>query len=270
MNNLLFAEAEAVEPDAFKLPRKMLLVEDAANRVLAVYARHYGNTEVNDAVLKLQEEIQKIDDQNQKLDDEARDVNDRRAFLQQLRDGVSRDFGKDPKVAPMTAAQLKSLYDFYGSEIKSLTERARTIELEKRASQPKRAKLQNEMARLMGGAPTVQREVLVSIQSEGATSARVSVSYVVPGASWVPVYDARARVEASRIDLGYYAMVRQQTGEEWRDIKLSLSTARPSVGARMEELQPWWLNMGMTCLPASASCDEVSGMFRDQRISITR
>ena len=232
--------------------------------------KKFSERTVNDAVLKLQEEIQKIDDQNQKLDDEARDVNDRRAFLQQLRDGVSRDFGKDPKVAPMTAAQLKSLYDFYGSEIKSLTERARTMELEKRASQPKRAKLQNEMARLMGGEPTVQREVLVSIRSEGATSARVSVSYVVPGASWVPVYDARARVEASRIDLGYYAMVRQQTGEEWKDVKLSLSTARPSVGARMEELQPWWLNLGMVCGAPMASCDEASSMFRDQKQALLK
>jgi len=227
--------------------------------------KKFSERTINDAVLKLQDEIQKIDDQNQKLDGEARDVNDRRSFLQQLRDGVARDFGKDPKVAPLTAAQLKSLYDFYGSEIKSLTDRTRTIELEKRASQPKRAKLQNEINRLMGGVPTVQREVLVSIHSDRPASARVRVSYVVPGASWVPVYDARARVEASRIDLGYYAMVRQQTGEEWKDVKLSLSTARPSVGARMQELQPWWLNVGMTCMPAAASCDEVGGILRDQR-----
>jgi len=230
--------------------------------------KKFSERTINDSVLKLQEQLQGIDDQVAKLDDEARDVNDRRSFLQQLRDGVSRDFGKDPKVAPMTAAQLKSLYDFYGSEIKSLTERARSIELEKRASQPKRAKLQNEMARLMGGEPTVQREVLVSVQSGGATSAKLSISYVVPGASWVPVYDARARVEASRVDLGYYGMVRQQTGEEWKDVKLSLSTARPNVAARMDELGTWWLNVGMACGGAMpASCDEVSRVLslRDQK-----
>lgn len=227
--------------------------------------KKFSERTINDAVLKLQEEIQKIDDQNQKLDDEARDVNERRSFLQQLRDGVSRDFGKDPKVAPMTAAQLKSLYDFYGSEIKSLTERSRTIELDKRASQPRRAKLQNEMARLMGGEPTVQREVLVSVHSGDAASARLSISYVVPGASWVPVYDARARVEASRVDLGYYALVRQQTGESWKDVKLSLSTARPNIGARMEELQPWWLNVAVVCGATVASCDEVGAMLRDQK-----
>jgi uncharacterized protein (TIGR02231 family) len=228
--------------------------------------KKFSERTINDAVLKLQEDIQKIDDQNQKLDDEARDINERRAFLAQLRDGVSRDFGKDPKVAPLTAAQLKSLYDFYGNEIKSLSERARSIELEKRTSQPKRAKLQNEINRLMGGEPTVQREVIVSVRSDTAAAARLSISYVVPGASWVPVYDARARVEAKRIDLSYYALVRQQTGEAWKDVKLSLSTARPNIGARMEELQPWWLNVGMICgneMPAS--CDAVAGMFRDQK-----
>lgn len=232
--------------------------------------KKFSERTINEAVLKLQEEIKKLDDQTMKFDDEARDINDRRAFLQQLRDGVSRDFGKDPKIAPLTAAQLKSMYDFYGSEIKSLTERARTIELEKRNAQPRRVKLQNEINRMMGGVPTVQREVLVSVHSDGAANARVQISYVVPGASWVPVYDARARVEASRIDLGYYAMVRQQTGEEWKDVKLSLSTARPSVGARMEELQPWWLNSGIVCGAPMASCDEVSGLFRDQKEALLK
>src|SRR5665647_1391083 len=37
-------------------------------------------------------------------------------------------------------------------------------------------------------------------------------------------------------------MVRQQTGEDWRNVDLTLSTARPSVGGAPPELSPWWVS----------------------------
>jgi uncharacterized protein (TIGR02231 family) len=225
----------------------------------------FSERTVNEAVLKLQEEIQKLDDEFRKLDDETRDINDRRAFLQQLRDGVSRDMGKSEKGSPMTAAQIKALFDLYGTELKALTERTRAIDLERRDLQPKRAKLQNELNRLVSCQPTVQREVLVSVRSAAASTAKLKVSYVMPGATWQPIYDARARVDASRIELGYYAQIRQRTGEDWRDVKLSLSTARPSLGARMPELNPWWLLVSPPATPMAAAVSGFADFRRDQK-----
>src|SRR6185503_780706 len=36
----------------------------------------------------------------------------------------------------------------------------------------------------------------------------------------------------------YFGEVRQRTGEDWKDVRLVLSTARPSVGARRPEVLP--------------------------------
>ena len=35
--------------------------------------------------------------------------------------------------------------------------------------------------------------------------------------------------------------VRQRTGEDWSNVRLTLSTARPSVSARLPELDPWFI-----------------------------
>ena len=34
----------------------------------------------------------------------------------------------------------------------------------------------------------------------------------------------------------YYALIKQSTGEDWTDAKLSLSTANPSIGGSVPEL----------------------------------
>ena len=68
----------------------------------------------------------------------------------------------------------------------------------------------------------------------------VELRYAVPGASWVPSYDARLRAADRAIELTYYGMVRNATGEDWNGIALTLSTARPGLGGGAPGLCPGW------------------------------
>lgn len=53
---------------------------------------------------------------------------------------------------------------------------------------------------------------------------------MVSNAGWAPSYDVRVNSEhANNIELTYFGSVKQWTGEDWKDVKLALSTARPSV-----------------------------------------
>jgi uncharacterized protein (TIGR02231 family) len=45
------------------------------------------------------------------------------------------------------------------------------------------------------------------------------------------------------MNVQYRAMVRQNTGEDWDGVVLSLSTARPQVGGSMPSLSPWVLDV---------------------------
>ncbi len=70
-----------------------------------------------------------------------------------------------------------------------------------------------------------------------------------------------SQYQTGAIELAYYGNVRQQTGENWDNVKLSLSTARPSVGARMPELEPWWLNF---IQPIAAAAPRTLGYARNE------
>jgi uncharacterized protein (TIGR02231 family) len=45
------------------------------------------------------------------------------------------------------------------------------------------------------------------------------------------------------IALAYHGITRQNTGEDWKDVALTLSTARPSLGGAAPEPRPWTLDV---------------------------
>lgn len=54
---------------------------------------------------------------------------------------------------------------------------------------------------------------------------------MITNASWTASYDVRVQTKALTCQLLYYGSVRNSTGEDWKDVKLFLSTASPSTRA---------------------------------------
>jgi uncharacterized protein (TIGR02231 family) len=64
--------------------------------------------------------------------------------------------------------------------------------------------------------------------TEGSTEARITARYQVPCAAWRPAY--RARLDAAAVTIDAEAVIWQRTGEDWTDVAIALSTARPTLG----------------------------------------
>ena len=69
-------------------------------------------------------------------------------------------------------------------------------------------------------------------------AAEVRASYLVTGAGWSPQYDLDARDGGKLVTLTTYASVRQSTGEDWRQARLTLTTADPTIQATPPQLIP--------------------------------
>lgn len=103
------------------------------------------------------------------------------------------------------------------------------------------AELEREVGALTDERGTNVRDVFVELETPGVTV--IDVEYFVHAASWQPVYDLRAAADLSKVDLVYRAQVTQRTGEDWNDVALALSTARPQLGAEGPEPRPIWLSL---------------------------
>ncbi|MES2713620.1 MAG: mucoidy inhibitor MuiA family protein [Pseudomonadota bacterium] len=109
---------------------------------------------------------------------------------------------------------------------------------ERRSLDEQLQKLAQEAAPLgRPGRPAL--EVVVAVRAEQATTLDLGVSYQIPGVSWRPAYEARLDTREGRVALRQDAILRQSTGEEWRDVALVLSTARPSGRTQAPALDPW-------------------------------
>lgn len=83
--------------------------------------------------------------------------------------------------------------------------------------------------------------VRLSVDAAKPVSADLGLRYQVFGAGWWPQYNARLDEATDRVGLEYYGIVSQRTGEDWKDARLLLSTADPSVSGDLPVLSPWYL-----------------------------
>jgi len=84
---------------------------------------------------------------------------------------------------------------------------------------------------------TPSQDIKVVLQAlKGLKVAKLFLTYMVGNASWTPSYDVRATSSSSSLTLTYYGTIRQSTGEIWKGVNMSLSTAKPQVGGTPPEL----------------------------------
>ena len=76
---------------------------------------------------------------------------------------------------------------------------------------------------------------MIECKSDSA-DVNLLVSYIVYQASWSPKYDIRVFGKEKKMIVNYFGMICQTTGEDWTDTKISLSTAVPSIGGNVPEL----------------------------------
>ena len=98
----------------------------------------------------------------------------------------------------------------------------------------------------------------------------LNLSYAVAGAQWTPPTRVRLRAADRSVDLGYFGVINQTTGD-WNKVKLTLSTARPSLGGGAPALTPWvvmWRCRRLPCRggarPAPAAASEARQMARQK------
>ncbi|MCL1790989.1 MAG: mucoidy inhibitor MuiA family protein [Peptococcaceae bacterium] len=80
--------------------------------------------------------------------------------------------------------------------------------------------------------------------SEDTTSPKtLTLSYFVDTAGWQPSYDIRANNAFGDIALHYKGKVSQNSGENWENVRLTLSTGNPGINAVCPDLKPWYVDL---------------------------
>lgn len=169
-------------------------------------------------------------------------INDRYTLLNSIRQKTATETAKDFSSKDLDPEALGRQMAFLDAAQAQLIADRVKLDAETRANADAVNALQAKVNAL-GGQTKVERTAIVTVGQSVAQSAEVTLRYLVSGAGWQPRYAVRADVEAGALTIEYDADIRQATGEDWTDVRLTLSTAQPTQKAAPSEVPPAFVDV---------------------------
>ncbi|MDP9128582.1 MAG: mucoidy inhibitor MuiA family protein [Pseudomonadota bacterium] len=197
------------------------------------------------------------------LEGEIAALRTREAFINRIVTDGAEGHDKEGRVimdfAPEKwVAALKLLQSEMTETQKQLTTKAISL----RKIDDEITKLQNELNEVRTTQAKERREVLVHLDSDRDSDLDLTLSYQTRDATWRSIYDARLDTTTAALDLEQYGQVTQQSGEDWTDIDLTLSTAQPGFGSEMPRMNEWWVRLFRPVAQAYDLAGNAGGLAR--------
>lgn len=222
-----------------------LRVEGRAEMPLVVGSlesrRVFSEGLVRERERRLAEELEGLRDEERAWADRTRALQTRLAFIEALGKKIPERFDAELAQGRAEPQVWREAWTAVGDGAAETFAAIQASEVEQRAVREKIRRVQQELAQVATGRRE-EIQVRVQVAAEGAGRATLALSYQVPGAAWRPTYEARLSTEEGSLSLTQHAQVRQSTGEDWAEVILTLSTARPSEGAQVPVLEPWFID----------------------------
>jgi uncharacterized protein (TIGR02231 family) len=184
----------------------------------------------------LENRIESLRDERGGLDDKIEAATARKEFAQHFAEASPAGIGDKGQARPLSE---------WRQAFVAVEEEVATANATIREAGRRQREIDRELTRLEAqrdADPPRKMEVRIDLTAEAATPATLRVSYSVRGARWSPIYDARldsgARDRKPALELVRRAEIVLNTGEDWRDVDLAVSTVRTAKGGTAPDLRP--------------------------------
>ena len=149
---------------------------------------------------------------------------------------------------------LKHAIEYYTVKMMEVNKKLNKLNQKKTKSQKKQRGMNQRLTDLKnfqtnGGNTPKQLgpsyRITVTFKSDAAVTGKLDISYLVSNAGWTPMYDLRSDATSSKINLNYKANVHQNTGIDWKDVRLNISTNNPYHNKTKPTLHPWYVDFNI-------------------------
>jgi uncharacterized protein (TIGR02231 family) len=192
---------------------------------------------------RLRAEVERWRDAVRGLDDEDAAEQAGLGFLAHLSEAAATSLARAVGFGRAGYDELSGMAGHLSASTAGTLARKREIAVRRRAAEQELAAAEARLdAAEQGGArpKSVQFvDVTVDLEARAATEAEIELTYHVRGASWRSLYDLV--LDGERLTVSYLAEITQQTGEDWPEVALALSTSRHGQSQTLPELSPWYI-----------------------------
>lgn len=204
-------------------------------RIIDIEVRHTTLVKTNqDQIKELQSQIDKIDEKLVQQKNSLTLHQNSLAFLQRVLPFPQNQNTSFPTVRDYLVAMEQTMSD----RLNKIAEGEKTIaDLNQQKSNLEKEK------RNLGSAHDGSKNVLITVYAEAPTTFNLEYSYILRDVQWTPKYEIRADSLAQKLELNFFAIIKQSSGEDFSGVNVEISTARPAIAGELPELRPWRLDI---------------------------
>jgi Domain of unknown function (DUF4139)/N-terminal domain of unknown function (DUF4140) len=142
--------------------------------------------------------------------------------------------------AGLKANDLKEAVEFHRTRMQEILRKQLEINRIIKGFEKDIQKINQKLTEVTEKADEKNSEVLVELNAkEAATNIEIKLNYIVMDAGWRPSYNLKVNSIDQPLQLSYKGNIFQYSGEDWKNVKLSLSNANLKRKGEAPELQPW-------------------------------
>jgi len=195
-----------------------------------------------DRVKTLEDSLERLQTRDRGYANEQDVLKSKETFLNSIKLGAPELMSKEMVSGKVDPGNWGSALSFMATELIGVKNRGQELD-----------KLRKELGKVINAvnqelsnarAQSENRKaIFVDVNAEESGSYEVTLSYAVPySVSWTPYYELRAAPSDQQSEISYFARLSQRTNEDWDNVKVILSTGRPSAGGVAPEPQAWYLD----------------------------
>jgi len=210
--------------------------------------------------------IQNLKDSLTLLTRKSKTIEDQISAFSNEKDLILKNNDLGGTTTGVQVLELQKAADFYRLRINDINTQVQKLTEEKELITTQHSKVHKQLLELNSKQNQPVYKLSVTADVTNPTTCNMFIKYLVTGTGWAAYYDIRAIDVSNPIQLDYKAKVYNNCGLDWKDVKLTLSTADPNQSAQRPTLTPWTLNYNSDDYTFSSNRDLNEGYLNTRAV----
>ncbi len=161
----------------------------------------------------------------------------------------------------LTTQELDDFVNFSEKFISKKLDRISIIDKEIEKLEKDKTTIQNEI-NLMRNQTKETKNLQLILYSDKNTTIFMEITYLISGVRWNSSYEINGDSNTEKISIGQFVNIKQSTGEDWNNVELEISTAKPSAGT-IPEITPIYLEKAKPLIVFTKERDD---LFAEEKV----
>ena len=185
-----------------------------AVKIIGVEARERPLLKPNSATAReVKAEFEVAEDAGAALTAAVARLDQRAVTVKELAREAAHRFAKTLSQNGSNTGDATQLLDYVSAQLEQIDAQRAQLETQQRDNAALQMSLADRLKQLQSGKRNSENVVAVTIEASEAGAWELELSYLVSGARWTPLYDARVTTADAKFSLSLNALVTQKSGE---------------------------------------------------------